>query len=53
MEIRQMIFPFNPSSRPVGREKIKLNFFFTLLCGASKAFMKRFEAAQRSVKIEI
>ena len=40
--------------------KIKLNFYFTLLCGASKGFMKAlktfikpFEAPQRSVKIKI
>ena len=32
--------------------KIELNFF-TLLCGASKGFMKPFEAPQRSVKITI
>ena len=33
--------------------KIKLNFIFTLLCGASKGFMKAFKAPQRSVKIKI
>ena len=33
--------------------KIKLNFFFTLLCGALKAFLKPFEAPRRSVKIKI
>ena len=39
---------------------IKLNFFFTLLCDASKSFMKAlktfikpFEAPQRRVKIKI
>ena len=51
--------PPNPSRpNPGRREKIKLNFYF--LCGASKsfikalkAFMKPFEAPQRSVKIKI
>ena len=33
--------------------KINLNFNFTLICGASKAFMKPFEAPQRRVKIKI
>ena len=40
--------------------KIKLNFILTLLCGSSKGFMKAFkaflkpfEAPQRSVKIKI
>ena len=40
--------------------KIELNFIFTLLCGASKGFMKAFkafikpfEAPQRNVKIKI
>ena len=34
---------FNPSRPNLGRrEKFKLNFFFTLLCGASKGFMKAF-----------
>ena len=40
--------------------KIELNFIFTLLCGASKGFMKAFkvfikpfEAPQKSVKIKI
>ena len=33
--------------------KIELNFIFTLLCGASKGFMKAFKAPQRSVKIKI
>ena len=39
--------------------KIKLNFIFTILCGASKSFMKvfkafikPFEVPQRSVKIK-
>ena len=38
----------------------KINFFFSLLCGASKGFMeafkafiKRFEAPLRSVKIKV
>ena len=38
----------------------KVNFFFSLLCGASKGFMeafkafiKRFEAPLRSVKIKV
>ena len=53
--------PTNPS-RPNSerREKIELIFIFTLLCGASKgftkafkAFIKPFEAPQRSVKIKI
>ena len=47
---------------PILDEEKKLNyiFIFTLLCGASKSFMKAlkalikpFEAAQRSVKIKI
>ena len=50
------------SSRPDPgrRDKINLNLFFTLLCGASKSFMKALkafikpcEAPQRSVKIKI
>ena len=52
---------FNPYRPDPGRgEKINLNFIFTLLCGASKGFMKTlkafikpFEAPQRSVKIKI
>ena len=49
-------------SRPNSEQKenIKLNFIFTLLCGASKGFMKvlkafikPFEASQKSVKIKI
>ena len=52
---------FNPSHpNPGRREKIKLNFIFTLLCGTSKGFMKAlkvvikpFEEPQRSVKINI
>ena len=51
---------FNPSRpNPGRREKIKLNFIFTLLCGTSKGFMKAlktfiklFEAPQRIVKIK-
>ena len=51
----------NPSRRDLGRrEKINLIFIFTLLCGASKgfikvlkAFIKPFEAPQRSAKIKI
>ena len=44
---------------PIPDEEKKLSqiFIFTLLCGASKGFMKAFikpfEAAQRSVKIKI
>ena len=38
---------------PGRREKIKVNFFFTLLCGASKGFMKALKALQRSAKIKI
>ena len=45
---------------PGQSEKIKLNFYFHTLCGASKGFMKvlkafikPFEAPQRSVKIKI
>ena len=47
------------SSRPDPglREKINLNFIFTLLCSGSKgfikAFIKPFETPQRSVKIKI
>ena len=51
---------FKPCSNPGRREKINLNFIFTLLCDASKGFMKAlkafikpFEAPQRSVKIKI
>ena len=53
---------FNPSrSGPGQREKINLKFFiFVLLCGASngfmkalKAFIKPFEAPQRSVEKKI
>ena len=55
------IFIINPSCPGPGqREKINLNFYFTLLCGASqgfmkafKAFIKPFEAPQRSVKIKV
>ena len=51
----------NPSRpNPGRREKISEIFIFTLLCGASKGFMKAFkayikpfEAPQRSVKIKI
>ena len=41
---------------PGQSEKTKLNFYFHILFGASKGFMKalkRFEAPQRSVKIKI
>ena len=52
---------FNPSYPDLGRtEKITYIFIFTLLCGAAKdfmkafkAFIKPFEAPQRSVKIKI
>ena len=55
--VRACMLP-NPSRRNPGlREKIQLNFFLTLLCGASKGFMKAFikpfETPQRSVKIKI
>ena len=47
-----VFYPSRPDSEQ--REKINLNFFFTLLCGASKRFMKAFkapfEAPQRSMK---
>ena len=50
---------FNPSLNPGRRQKFNLHFFFTLHCGASKAFMKAlktfikpFETPQ-SVKIKI
>ena len=34
---------FNPSNPNLGRrEKLKLIFFFTFLCGATKGFMKAF-----------
>ena len=45
---------------PDEEEKLSLIFIFTFLCGASKGFMKAlkafikaFEASQRSVKIKI
>ena len=45
---------------PIPDEEKKLKFFFRILCGASegftkalKAFIKPFEASQRSVKIKI
>ena len=52
---------FNPfPSVPGKREKLSESFIFTLLCGASKGFMKAlkaftrpFKAPQRSVKAEI
>ena len=51
----------NPSRSNHGwREKIKLNLFFTLLCGTSKGFLKAFkvfikpfEVPQRRVKIKV
>ena len=48
-------FPeFNPSRPDLGQiEKINLNFYFTLLCGASKGIIKPFETPQRSMKIKI
>ena len=54
-------FKFNPSRpSPVRRDKIKLNFIFTLLYYASKGFMKAFkafikplEALEKSVKMKI
>ena len=53
-----LYIPSRPS--PGRREKNKLNFIFTPLCGASKsfikafkAFIKPFEAPQRSVKMKI
>ena len=51
----QGIQKFNPSRPdPAGRQKLTSTFIFTVLCGASKAlkaFIKTFEAPQRSVKI--
>ena len=52
---------FNPSRPDPGpREKININFIFTLFCGttkgfmnALKAFIKPFEAPRRSVKIKL
>ena len=52
---------FNPSRPNPGRKKKKTQIFiFTLLCGASKVFIKAFkasiktfEAQRRSVKIKI
>ena len=48
------------SPNPGGREKIKVNFIFALLCGGSKGFMKALKAfikpsgaPQRSVKRKI
>ena len=49
--------PFRPNPRR--RDKTNLNFIFTLLCGASKGFMKGkafikpFDAPQRSIKVKI
>ena len=49
-----------PLTQSRKKRKKKLNFYFTLLYGASKGFMKAlkvfikpFEAPQRSVKIKI
>ena len=49
-----------PLTQSRTKRKKKLNFYFTLLYGASKGFMKAlkvfikpFEAPQRSVKIKI
>ena len=49
-----------PAPIPGKERKLTLIFIFTLLCGASKGFMKAFkafikpfEAPQRSVKIKI
>ena len=55
------ILRINPSRLDAGRrEEINLNFIFTLPCRASngfmmalKAFIKPFEAPQRSVKMKI
>ena len=55
------ILRINPSRLDAGRrEEINLNFIFTLPCRASKGFMKAlmafikpFEAPQRSVKMKI
>ena len=55
------ILRINPSRLNAGRrEEINLNFIFTLPCRASKGFMKAlkafikpFEAPQRSVKMKI
>ena len=53
-KISQNCCIFNPSRpNPGRREKIKLSFIFTFLCGASKGFMKPFEEPQRSVIIKI
>ena len=42
------VFIFNSSCfDPRRREKIKLNFTFTLVCGASKGFMKALKAFQK------
>ena len=56
--LRQHINPLRPDSGR--REKINLNFYFHTSCGASKGFMKAlkafikpFEAPQRSTKIKI
>ena len=44
---------FNPSRPdPKQREKLSSVFIFILLCGASKGFIKLFEAPQRSIKIK-
>ena len=60
-----MSFPNNgvltlPVPIPDEEKKLKLNFYFRILCGASKgftkalkAFIKPFEVPQRSVKIKI
>ena len=55
-----LILPVPNISESCTEIKIKLNVYLTLLCGASKglmkglkAFIKPFEAPQRSVKIKI
>ena len=41
VEERRQRCCFNPSRpNPRRREKIKLNFYFHILCGASKGFMR-------------
>ena len=56
-DIMQLTLPATSILESYIKIRIDLNFTFTLLCGASKgfmkAFLKHFEAPQRSVKIEI
>ena len=42
----------HPVPIPDEEKKTKLTFYFHILCVAFKAFMKLFEAPQRSVKIK-